>query len=875
MAKKLKPLLLATSLLLLPDGLAAQRTVTLPADSGHAAGALHRILFGAGYRDAWTVPITVPVLDLDTFAGGLTPFRAGGNQSRTLRFNAGNGRVYHFRSTKKFLPRNLPDDIQDTPAGKVIQDQSSAMHPTGHLLVSGLQEAAEILQPVPTLVYIPDDPRLGEFREAYAGMMGQIEERPEDFDDNEELNFAGAEKVHGAEKLLENLDESLEYYLDQRDWLRVRLLDFLVGDTDRGGDQWEFARYDVENGREEYRPIPKDRDYAFMHSEGLLIRLVALAYPKLVRYGDEFARLRGYVFMTREFDRAHLTQLTWADWEGVISELQRDLTDDVISAAVRRMPAEHVQITGAKLESGLRARRDNLRDYARKYYRIVNEDADVFAADEDERADIERHADGSVTVSLFREGDEENPAWQRRFVPAETHEIRVYMDRGNDRVLVRGQAEQSIKVRVVGGEGNDVLLDSSSVAQGGRLTTFYDARGNNTIVRGSGTRVSTKPYVTIQPIEPEPDEDEDPLVPRLVAEERRGRFQDLMNAGAGFIESKTSAENTRTWGDSRGLAPTVFLQEGSGVIIGAGTSMTDYGFRRVPYESNVTLQLLLSPTTGRLGAQLLADRHPENSRWSYSLLARAVQFASNRFFGFGNETPYSSELAARSLVIRDEVVVRPALGYSLGPGSFITAGPIFKRTDPKPEDDSLIEFWRPLGTDAMSQMGFGIESLVNSERYRIDVGASIYPAVQDVPDAFTEAHGMLATFIPIGGSQLALRIGGKKVWGDSFPLHEAAFIGGQSTLRGYRWNRFAGDAAAFGGAELRIPITRLVLFTRGDFGVLGLADAGRVWYQDESSDTWHTGFGGGLWFQTLSQAFSVSYAKGDEGRFYFKIGAPF
>ncbi|MGH7551944.1 MAG: hypothetical protein ACREMQ_02830, partial [Longimicrobiales bacterium] len=39
----------------------------------YAAGVVHRFLFGSGWRDVWVIPITLPVLDLRTFAGGLEP----------------------------------------------------------------------------------------------------------------------------------------------------------------------------------------------------------------------------------------------------------------------------------------------------------------------------------------------------------------------------------------------------------------------------------------------------------------------------------------------------------------------------------------------------------------------------------------------------------------------------------------------------------------------------------------------------------------------------------------------------------------------------------------------------------------------------------
>jgi hypothetical protein len=906
MQKNKLRLLVATALLLVPFGLNAQtQNVEMPADRNHAASGLHRTLFGSGYRDVWTVPIVVPVLNLDTYAGGLTAFQEGGNQSRTLRLRGANGKVYHFRSTKKFEPRNLPEDVKNTPAGDLIQDQSSAMHPTGHLLIAGLQGPAGVLQPTPQLVILPDHPRLGQFRKTFAGMMGQIEERPQDYDDNEKLNFAGAEKVQGADKLLENLEQSMEYYLDQRDWLRVRLIDFLVGDTDRGADQWEFARFDV-GDRKAYKPIPRDRDYAFMNSDGLLIRMTSMVYPKLVVYGDRFAKLNAYLFMTREFDRSHLNALTWNDWQTVIKDVQTRLTDRVIDDAVMRLPSEHRQLSGPKLASGLRARRNNLELYARRYYDVINEEADIFGSEENDRADIERHTDGSVTVRIFRQGaggdvaagtnGYHTPAFERRFTPDETSEIRVYLDRGDDRAVVRGVTDYTIDVRVVGGEGNDILVDSTDVSRGGTYTTFYDAHGRNSFVTNRHTRVSRKPYVATQPIEPETEPGDEKKPSRVLQEERRGRFQDLMNTG-GFIDSKTKAQNVRSWGQRVGLVPAVELREGSGVVLGAGYGMTDYGFRRVPFESRFVVTGMVSPTTGRLGAQLDWDWHPENSNVGLGLYARASQFEANRFFGWGNESPFDD--VKESLVRRDEIMIHPNMSYRFDQGSFLSFGPVARRTNPHIYVGSVADtlFGSPLdegnaallGGEKLAQLGarldfvYNTTNLTSMPRSGFVVRSNVIGFAPELDcqglcaGNYYNATATVANYLSIGNSILALRVGGTKVFGDDdFPLHDAAFIGGMSTLRGYRWNRFAGDGAVFGGTELRVPLTRTVLFTRGDLGISALADAGRVWFEGDSDGGWHTGVGVGLWFHTLSQTISVSYAKGeDEGRFYFKLGPAF
>ena len=53
----------------------AADSVEIVAGAKYQAGGLHRFLFGNGYRDLWTTPMRVPVLDLQTFGGGLRPLK--------------------------------------------------------------------------------------------------------------------------------------------------------------------------------------------------------------------------------------------------------------------------------------------------------------------------------------------------------------------------------------------------------------------------------------------------------------------------------------------------------------------------------------------------------------------------------------------------------------------------------------------------------------------------------------------------------------------------------------------------------------------------------------------------------------------------------
>jgi hemolysin activation/secretion protein len=124
---------------------------------------------------------------------------------------------------------------------------------------------------------------------------------------------------------------------------------------------------------------------------------------------------------------------------------------------------------------------------------------------------------------------------------------------------------------------------------------------------------------------------------------------------------------------------------------------------------------------------------------------------------------------------------------------------------------------------------------------------------------------------------LATRVGGRRVWGD-YPWFEAAFVGGSKSLRGYRKNRFAGDASLYGSVEARLWLFKGRLIAPGRWGVFALTDAGRVSLQGDSSGGWHTSYGGGIFFQmfTLNTVFHAAVAHGDEGtRWYVDYGFAF
>jgi hypothetical protein len=847
------------------------------------ASATWRFFFGDNWRSVWAQEIEAPVLDLSTYAGGLTPYKSGGNQTRTLHMKGGDGRHYVFRSIAKSVQQSLGPDLEHTAVGGMIQDQTSANHPSSPTMADIVQNAVGVLHPSPTLVVMPDDARLGEFRKQYAGLIGHIEIKPDDVEKGVE-QFAHADKIQDADKLLENLEASTTYRFDSRAYLKARLVDAIMGDFDRGADQWDFARYDTGDIRT-YAPIARDRDWAFMRSNGALMRKVRAIYAKIGSYDPENEKLKSITFMTHEFDRSHLVALPWSTWDSVAAEIRTSLTDAVIDAVVAAQPAAYAKESSDRIRRGLTARRNGLHELAREFFEMVNREADVFAADENERADITQNADGSLTVRITRIGDNGNtlaneaPAFERTFRPNETHELRVYMEEGNDVVMVHGNGPAVIKLRVTGGAGDDIMTDSTT-ARTGQHVEFYDATGSNRVTSNGRTSFHTTRFVTPQPTTLDPEPKEKPK-PRAVLEERRGHFQDQWRIeGADFTTQRTQTVSTRFWGALTSLSPVVDLRDGGGLILGGGVTHTDYGFRSQPFAARTASHLMYAAAARRLGVDFNGEWHPRNTSYSITGLIRATGFESQRFYGFGNSTTLIDGDAA--LIVRNELRVESNLHWGGDSSHQLSIGPMVTLVDPRFPAVSPAAFSGAIGTTKFVSAGAHMTGLYTHvdhksnphSGYRGSIRLSASESLHNGQGGFGKADAWVSAFIPLSTPTLALRVGGQRAFGN-YPIHEAAMIGGRETVRGFRWQRFAGDAAVFGNAELRAPLTRADLLVRGDVGIIALADAGRVWINGVSAGGWHHSFGGGLSFSSLSKSVSMVYAHGEESRIYLNLGLPF
>ena len=141
------------------------------------------------------------------------------------------------------------------------------------------------------------------------------------------------------------------------------------------------------------------------------------------------------------------------------------------------------------------------------------------------------------------------------------------------------------------------------------------------------------------------------------------------------------------------------------------------------------------------------------------------------------------------------------------------------------------------------------------------------PKGWDVTESFGGVDGSVSGYLGNQKLALATRVGGRTLWG-AYPWFESASISGDvHDVRGYYDGRYRGDSSLYGNAELRWWIGKrkgAVLPVR--WGLTTFCESGRVWYADESSKKWHTGYGLGLMLQLIGTPMALSRLDGQRHR---------
>lgn len=780
-----------------------------------------RWLLGENYRKEWTEPVNVKVFDIAKDLGGLKITKKGGGmQTRSLRLEDKNKKEYALRTVEKFPDATLPEEFRQTVIKDAVVDGISASYPYAALSVPALSRAAGVPYAIPKLVYIPDDPRLGYYQKEFANKLAFLEERePERYGENK-----------STEKVLEKIREDNDDKIDQKQVLKARLLDMFMMDFDRHEDQWRWNTKDTGKGKV-YYPLPRDRDQAFFVNMGRIPHYIRKPWrlPKFQGFRAKAININTFNFNARYFDRIFLNSLTQKEWENQADTLIMEMTDSAIENAMKYQPPEVFAFSGPKIIETLKERRKYLKDEAVQYYKFLAKTVEVTGTDKKETFDIVNNDDGSIDLTVYKINDKdkrENVLFRRKFLPGETNELRLFGFNNEDSFHITGSDKRQIKLRLLGGEDEDVYINDTKSPS--RQTVTYDYKGDSDIYKGNFKKdIPENPSVNIY---------------------NRHSFQYNILQPKKFV-----AYN---------------LDEG--LFLGAGLRYTSHGFKKEPFEMQQEIRGSFSLLTRAF--RFLYNLERIDAIGGTDLLVNADLRAPNNtinFFGKGNNTENRINKGLgpqfyRTRVFRGDFSV--LLRREIFPDIDLYYGPSLQLYNVETEDNRNKAIVTP------AEIGFDTAGVFNKKSFgglntalvidnRNDLvyptrgvfwtnKISLYKGLNSSSSNFSQLSSDMSLYISSNAPPrmvVAVRVGAAFNFGN-YEFYQSQFLSGTENLRGYRNYRFAGDKMLYNNLDVRIRLKNYqgYLFT-GSYGILFFHDVGRVWVKGEESARWHNGYGAGFW----------------------------
>ncbi|MBB6125966.1 BamA/TamA family outer membrane protein [Mucilaginibacter lappiensis] len=783
----------------------------------------HRFFLGESYRKLWAAPVKLPVFHISTEKGGLKILqKGGGQQTKSLRLQDPTGQQWVLRTIQKYPEKGLPVDLRPTVAKDILQDQVSAAHPFSALTVPPLAQALGVAHSNPKIVYVPDDPALGDYRKGFANQVFLFEER-------EPLD---ADKTDNTPKVQRKLQEDNDNRVDEKTVLRARLLDMLLGDWDRHEDQWRWEKID---GKHEtvYEPVPRDRDQVYYKTSGVLPWIVAHQWlkSKFQGYSNEIRDINGWNFNARYFDRYFLNQLSEDDWKEQISYVQSKLTDELINQAMKLMPDTIYKLSGKEIANKMIARRNGLAKQALEYYRFISREVEIPASDKTDQFTIHNESNGDLTVTvnkIKKGGSIDKVTYHRSFTPAVTKEVRLYGFAGDDVFSVTGSQPSPIKVRMVGGDGMDSFAVNDSLHNKRNLYIYDRSDQQNKLPPPSQAKNKTSTDTTVNSYD------------------------------------KTSYKFDR-------FEPIILANYSNdiGILLIGGFSYEKHGFRKEPYSFREEFLTNYSLERKSLLFTYVAEwkKLIGNNDFGINILSRGPNNLSN-FFGIGNNTVFENKGDHQISYYRnryDYVTGDVSLHHTYGNWN-ISAGIAgqFYNSQASNNDERFLNDYnqahpneKVFGTKVYGGVIANAKLDTRNKLIIPTQGVLWNTTISGFSGGGSGSHNtygqVLSEFSfylnPDRDSVLVIanRTGLGTTVGDA-AYFQLMKLGGAQNFRGFHTNRFTGKTIVYNNLELRLKVLDFSSYLLpGSLGIIGFNDVGRVWQPGESSDQWHDGYGGGIY----------------------------
>ena len=828
----------------------------------------YRYLWGERYRKYFGTEVIAPTVDLDTLFGGLKPVRkGGGHQSKSLRLQDKKGREYVMRALRKnavqylqavaFKDQYIEGQFNDTKTEGLLMDVFTGSHPYAPFTIGTLSDAVGIYHTNPVLYYIPKQNSLGHFNSEFGNELYMIEERAAS-GHGDKASFGFADEVISTDDLLKNLSKNEHHILDEKAYIKARLFDMLIGDWDRHEDQWRWAIF-KEGKQTIYRPIPRDRDQAFsIFGDGALLNTATKIIPTLrlmQSYSEELKSPKWFNLEPYPLDMVLISNAGKSIWDEQVKLIQHNITDIIIDKAFTNFPEEVKDETISTIKRKLQGRRKNLQKISDSYFKHINKFQVITGTQKDDWFDIERLQNGQTKITAFRikKGEKGSIFHQRTYTNKNTKEIWIYGLDDDDTFVVKGDAKNVIRIRIVGGQNNDTY----NILNGKKVNIYDFKTKKNTFTTNKGKVKLTDNYET------------------------------------NVYDYKKLKNNQNV------TTPTIGFNPDDGIKLGLSNVYTVYGFERNPFSSQHTFSASYFFATNGFELNYSSEIANVISNWNlgFNATMTSPNFAMN-FFGLGNnsinleaddlkEEDYNRVkirkfIAGTFLQWKGDLDAEIKLGINYQTTKIENTANRFVNSEFS-INDPIFESQKFLNTEAsyhfkntdnaaFPTMGMEIE-LVTGYTTNLDNKNNFGYFIPSI----SFDHKLVSS----GQLVFATKLKSHFTLGDGYEFYQAANIGGNDGLRGYRNQRFTGKNSFYHSSDVRLNLRRFkTSLVPLNIGVFGGFDYGSVWGQQNTTfkDTsFNTSVGGGVFFNAANMiSGNLSIFNSDDGpRLAFTFGFSF